>query len=171
MGDLPPALVASGAAAAVVATLAGWACCASDKSSSEQAAHAKWILERNEECRDDNGWLTLVGLHWLEATSGTKNIIGGPGSTTAMITLTPSSLPDDIGEITVTMDKDTVKKVDFNAKAKCSVSTANPADPQMTLSIGGAVELKVHQVSVRDALEPCMRYMRTNRCPPRQYVV
>jgi uncharacterized protein len=56
---------------------------------------AKWRADRETRLKAENGWLTLVGLFWIE--EGVSNIGSDPGSEVPL----PASLPKDVGSITL----------------------------------------------------------------------
>jgi uncharacterized protein (DUF1684 family) len=55
----------------------------------------QWHNNRIERLKNENGWLTLVGLHWLKEGS---NTIGGKKSNSIVF---PENAPDKIGTITL----------------------------------------------------------------------
>eukprot|EP01125_Pyxidicula_operculata_P021491 TRINITY_DN8305_c0_g1_i1.p1 TRINITY_DN8305_c0_g1~~TRINITY_DN8305_c0_g1_i1.p1 ORF type:complete len:275 (-),score=49.66 TRINITY_DN8305_c0_g1_i1:36-860(-) len=63
-----------------------------------------WQVERNNSCKDPNGWLTLVGLHWLE--EGSFSV--GSGSSNGIVFDT-KNCPEKIGDLTVAGGKVTFK--------------------------------------------------------------
>jgi len=56
----------------------------------------QWRKIRDAKCRDTNGWLTLVGLHWLKQGS---NTIGGAEDNS--IRFTPTSCSAHLGTVTL----------------------------------------------------------------------
>ncbi|MEO5924982.1 MAG: DUF1684 domain-containing protein [Bryobacteraceae bacterium] len=55
----------------------------------------KWRADRETRLKADNGWLTLVGLFWIE--QGVSKIGSDPGSEVPL----PTSLPKELGTITL----------------------------------------------------------------------
>ena len=60
---------------------------------------ARWRVEREAKLKADDGWLTVVGLHWLHEG---VNMVGSDPNADAPL---PASLPARIGTITLTQGK------------------------------------------------------------------
>jgi len=76
----------------------------------------QWHNKRVERLKDENGWLTLVGLYWLKEGS---NTIGAENSNSIVF---PANAPDKIGTITL---EDTV----INLKVMEGVSVLKDDNP------------------------------------------
>ena len=83
----------------------------------------RWRATRDAGCRDQDGWLTLVGLHWLSAD--TKTTVGGPGGQAA-VKLTPATVPDAVGVVEVVG-----AKVTLTAAIACTVTTGKVQEPHL----------------------------------------
>ena len=60
---------------------------------------ARWRVEREAKLKADDGWLTVVGLHWLH--EGVNTVGSDPNADAPL----PASLPARIGTITLTQGK------------------------------------------------------------------
>jgi uncharacterized protein (DUF1684 family) len=60
---------------------------------------ARWRVEREAKLKADDGWLTVVGLHWLHEG---VNTVGSDPKADAPL---PASLPARIGTITLAQGK------------------------------------------------------------------
>jgi hypothetical protein len=67
--------------------------------SAYQQQIAQWRVEREAKLKADDGWLTVVGLHWLHEG---VNTVGSDANSDAPL---PSSLPARVGTITLSKSK------------------------------------------------------------------
>ena len=115
-----------------------------------RAAIETWRRERAARLTSDNGWLTLVGLHWLHP--GDNTIGSDPDST---VVLPREQAPAQVGVIKVQGDR-----IDFEPKAGVAVLfNGKPAEPMAlrsdaepeptTLTLG---TLRLHVIKRGDRL-------------------
>jgi uncharacterized protein (DUF1684 family) len=81
------------------ATLAFAAVCLFAADSAYQQQIAQWRVEREAKLKADDGWLTVVGLHWLHEG---VNTVGSDANSDAPL---PSSLPARVGTIALSKSK------------------------------------------------------------------
>src|SRR4249919_2128220 len=67
--------------------------------SAYQQEIARWRVEREAKLKADDGWLTVVGLHWLHEG---VNTVGSDPKADAPL---PASLPARVGTITLSKGK------------------------------------------------------------------
>lgn len=121
----------------------------------------RWRADRAAELRADDGWLTLVGLHWLREGANTI----GAGDTNGVPL--PDSVPARLG--TLVLDKDTVRFTPapvagllINGKPAVAQVLAPQPGPYDVVSMGSVTWFVIKRgdrfgVRVRDRNSPARR--------------
>jgi uncharacterized protein len=117
---------------------------AADQPGGYQKSIAEWRAQQEARLKADDGWLTVVGLHWLKEG---ENRVGSNASFEAPL---PKSAPDRVGTITVKGGKVRFKPaagvaVSLNGKPAAETELKPDTTPQYDVLAVGRVKFFVIQ--------------------------
>ena len=96
-----------------------------DSKSDNAVAYLKWAESRQKNLRNDNGWLTLCGLHWLEEGA---NSVGSDSSAAVGL---PEACPKNFGSLVRKGEQTSLvladgELVDPRANVICAIAQVKP---------------------------------------------